>query len=277
MIERIILYYQNYPTVGYATAALLLIALCAALLGTPLVLRRYSMIGDGLSHVSFGAACVATAMGLTTPTYIALPVTVVAAVILLKISSSRKVNGDAAIAMVSAGSLAIGYLSLNLIPDNSSLSTDACADLFGSGIIGIGWQDLVLCLVLAAVCVAVFCIFYNKIFAVTFDSDFAASAGVRVGLYNTLVAIITGVTVVISMSMVGALIISAFIIFPALSAMRLFRSFKSVTVASAIISLSSALIGILISLVTSTPTSSTVVIVELVVFAVCFIVGKIKK
>lgn len=278
MIEKIITYLSLYPTVRYACVAILLISVCAALLGVCLVLKRYSMIGDGLSHVSFGAMSIATVLGLITPIYITLPVTVIAAVLLLKIRSSSAIGGDSAIAMISSGALAFGYLLLNLFSgNNANLSNDACATLFGSGIIGIGIDDVILCLSLSAVVLLVFVLFYNKIFAVTFDESFAHATGTRVGLYNTLIAVITAVTVVLAMNMLGALLASALIIFPALSAMRLFKTFKKVTVCAIAISAFCAVTGTLISVVFATATGPTVVVADLVIFSICSLLGAIKS
>lgn len=277
MIDKLILYFTAFPTVRYATLSLLLIALCASLLGVTLVLKRFSMIGDGLSHVTFGATAVATVLGLTMPIYLTLPLTVIAAVLLLRIRQNTKVQGDAAIAMVSAGSLAFGYLLLNLFPANSSVSADACASLFGSGILGIGLDDVIVCSVLAAAVLFVFIFFYNRIFAITFDESFASATGTRVGFYNTLVAIITGVIIVVAMNMIGALLVSALITFPALSAMRLFKTFKKVTVFAACVSTACALIGILASLVLSTPVGPTIVVADLAAFGICSAIAAIKK
>ena len=277
MIDKLILYFTAFPTVRYATLSLLLIALCASLLGVTLVLKRFSMIGDGLSHVTFGATAVATVLGLTMPIYLTLPLTVIAAVLLLRIRQNAKVRGDAAIAMVSAGSLAFGYLLLNLFPANSSVSADACASLFGSGILGIGLDDVIVCSILAAAVLFVFIFFYNRIFAITFDESFASATGTRVGFYNTLVAIITGVIIVVAMNMIGALLVSALITFPALSAMRLFKTFKKVTVFAACVSTVCALIGIIASLAFSTPVGPTIVVADLAAFGICSAISAIKK
>ena len=277
-MAKIIFYFQNFPTIRYATFALLLISLCAALLGVTLVLKRFSMIGDGLSHVTFGAAAIATATGLTTPIYLALPITVLAAVLLLKIRANTRIQGDAAIAMVSAGALAFGYLVMNLFPgQSSSISGDACTNLFGQGILGISKQDVMLCAILSVLVLFVFIFFYNKIFAITFDESFSRATGTKSEVYNTLIAVVTGVIIVVSMNMVGALLISALITFPALSAMRVFKTFKSVTICAAIISIGCALIGVLISLAAKTPVGSTVVIADAAVFGAFSLIGAITK
>ena len=277
MIDKILFYFVSYPTVRYAALSLMLISLSASLLGVTLVLKRYSMIGDGLSHVTFGSASIATVLGLTTPIYLSLPLTVAAAVLLLKIRSSTRIKGDAAIAMVSAGSLAFGYILLNLFPDGSAVTTDACANLFGSGILGIGIDDVILCTALSLAVLVIFILFYNKIFAVTFDESFSSATGVRTEAYNTLIAIVTGVIIVVAMNMVGALLISALIVFPALSAMRVFKTFRSVTVCSALISVICAAAGLVISLAASTPVGSTVVVADIVLFAIFSLIGAVRK
>lgn len=277
-MSKIVFYFQNFPTIRYATLALLLISLCAALLGVTLVLKRFSMIGDGLSHVTFGAAAIATALGLTTPIYLSLPLTVVAAVLLLKIRSNTKVQGDAAIAMVSAGSLAFGYLLMNLFPGkSSSISGDACTNLFGQGILGINKQDVAICAILSALVLFVFIFFYNKIFAITFDESFSRATGTRTEIYNTLIAVITGVIIVVAMNMVGALLISALITFPALSAMRLFKTFRSVIICASAISVCCALVGVLISLAAQTPVGSTIVVADVAVFGIFTLIGAIRR
>ena len=277
-MAKIIFYFQNFPTIRYATLALLLISLCAALLGVTLVLKRFSMIGDGLSHVTFGAAAIATAMGLVTPIYVSLPITVLAAVLLLKIRSNTKIQGDAAIAMVSAGSLAFGYLIMNLFPGkSSSISGDACTNLFGQGILGINKQDVAICAILSALVLFIFIFFYNKIFAITFDESFSRATGTRSEVYNTLIAVITGVIIVVSMNMVGALLISALITFPALSAMRVFKTFRSVIICASVISIACAIIGVLVSLAVKTPVGSTIVVADVAAFGLFSLIGAILK
>jgi zinc transport system permease protein len=278
VIDKLLLYFSAYPAVRYAAIALILISLSASLLGVTLVLKRYSMIGDGLSHVTFGAASVATVMGFTTPIYLSLPITVLAAILLLRLRSSTRIQGDAAIAMVSAGSLAFGYLALNLFPSESfDAGIDACDNLFGKGIVGIDMIDVTFCLILSAVVLLIFICFYNKIFAITFDEDFASATGTHSNVYNTLIAVITGVMIVVAMNMVGALLIAALITFPALSSMRVFKTFRSVTVCSAVISVSCALLGLLTSLIASTPVGSTIVVADIAIFIIFSIVGAIKS
>jgi len=275
-LEMILSYYQNYPTVSYATVALLLISAAAALIGVPLVLKRYSMIGDSLSHVTFGVSCIATALGLATPVYVALPVTVLAAILLLQLRSRGRRGADSAIAALSSASLAFGYLFLNLFPSDDPIA-DACEDLFGSGILAISLSDVILAASVALCVIVLFVLFYNKIFASTFDESFARVSGVRVSLYNSLIAIMAGVLIVISMEMVGALLVSALIVFPALSAMRLFKSFCSVTLCATVLSVSCTAVGVLFSLMLASPVGSTVVCVDVAVFAAFSLIGAIRE
>ncbi len=274
MFDTLISYF-SYPFVQYALIAGVLIALCAALLGVSLVLKRYSMIGDGLSHVAFGAIAVATVCG-TAPMTVALPITIAAAIILLGLNSGKKIKGDAAIAMISVGALALGYLLLNIFSASSNVSGDVCTTLFGStSILTLSKTDVILCLTLTAVVILVFGLFYHKIFAVTFDEDFAQATGTNTKLYNIIIAVVTAVVIVLAMNLVGALLISALIIFPALSAMRIFKSFFSVIISSAIISVICAVTGIFISILYSTPVGSTIVAADIAVFILCTVAGKI--
>ncbi len=276
IIEKITSYF-SYPFVQYALIAGVLIALCAALLGVSLVLKRYSMIGDGLSHVAFGAMAVATVCGLA-PMTVTLPITIVAAVILLRITGSSKIKGDAAIAMISVGALALGYLLLNIFSASANVSGDVCTTLFGStSILTLSQTDVILCAVLALVVILVFVLFYHKIFAVTFDEGFASATGTNAKAYNTLIAVITAVVIVLAMKLVGALLISALIIFPALSAMRIFKNFFSVIISAAIISVLCAVIGIFIAILYGTPVGSTIVAANIAVFLISMAIGKITK
>ncbi|MBQ6335822.1 MAG: metal ABC transporter permease [Ruminococcus sp.] len=256
-----------------------LIALCSSLLGVTLVLKRYSFIGDGLSHVAFGAMAIAAVLGLTNNMPLVLTVTVLCAVLLLRMGKNAKIKGDAAIAMISVGSLAIGYLLMNIFGTGSSnLSGDVCSTLFGStSILTLSDFDVWMCIVLSVIVVLFFVLFYNKIFSVTFDESFARATGQRAGLYNLMIAIVIAVIIVVSMQLVGSLLISALVIFPALSAMRVFKSFKSVTVCAAIVSVFCALIGLLTSILAGTPVGSTIVAVDIVVFVIFFIIGAFTK
>jgi len=273
MLDRL-LYLFGFDTVRYAFAALVLISLCASLLGVSLVLKRFSMIGDGLSHVTFGVSAVASVLGLVAPIYLTLPLTVLAAILLLKVRSGASSRGDAAIAMMSAASLAFGYLLLDLFGKTAS---DACVTLFGPGILAIDKTDVMICSILALIVLAVFILFYNRIFAVTFDESFAAATGTKVGAYETVSAITVGVMTVVAMELVGALLVSALIIFPALSAMRVFKTFKKVTICAAIISIICSVAGTLISIALSTPVGPTIVIADIIAFAIFFTVGKAKQ
>ena len=264
---------QNALIVG------VLIALCSSLLGVTLVLKRYSFIGDGLSHVAFGAMAVAAVMGLTNDMPLVLTVTVVCAVLLLRMGKNAKIKGDAAIAMISVGALAIGYLLMNIFNTGSSnLSGDVCSTLFGStSILTLSTFDVWMCVILSVLVVLFFVLFYNKIFSVTFVESFARATGQRAGLYNLLIAIVIAVIIVVSMQLVGSLLISALVIFPALSAMRMFKSFKSVTICAAIVSVVCALIGLFTSILAGTPVGSTIVAADIVVFAIFSLLGAVTK
>jgi len=275
-MEKLALY-LTYPFVRYALIVGVLIALCSSLLGVPLVLKRFSYIGDGLSHVAFGAMAVAAVLGLTDRMPLVLGVTIVCAVILLRTGQNARVQGDAAVAMLSVGSLAVGYLLMNLYPTSGNVSGDVCSTLFGStSILTLTRGEVWLCAALSAGSVAAFAVFYNKIFAVTFDESFARSAGTNAELCNLLMAVVTAVIIVLAMNLVGSLLISALVIFPALSAMRIFRSFRSVTVCAAAVSVVCALAGILISIAAGTPVGSTIVAADMAVFALFSLAGAIK-
>ena len=271
ILEKIA-FYWTYPFVRYALIVGVLIALCSSLLGVTLVLKRFSFIGDGLSHVAFGAMAIAAVLGLTDDMPLTLGVTVVCAVLLLRTGQNTKIKGDAAIAMISVGALAIGYLLMNLFSASSNLSGDVCVTLFGStSILTLSQSEVRLCVALSA---AVFLLFYNKIFAVTFDEDFAKAVGTKADLYNLLIAVIVAVVIVLAMNLVGSLLISALVIFPALSAMRLFQNFRSVTVCSAVLSVSCAVLGILVSILAGTPVGSTIVAADILAFLICSALGR---
>ena len=276
MAETLMMYLE-YPFVRYALIVGVLIALCSSLLGVTLVLKRFSFIGDGLSHVAFGAMAIAAVLNLTNNMLLILPITIISAVLLLRTGQNTKIKGDAAIAMISVGALAFGYLIMNLFSTSSNLTGDVCSTLFGStSILTLSGKDVWLCVVLSIAVVVIFVLFYNKIFAVTFDEDFSKATGVKADSYNLLIAIIIAVIIVLAMNLVGALLISALVIFPALSAMRMFNSFKSVTVCSAILSVICALAGMIISILAGTPVGSTIVAVDVAAFAVCCLAGKLK-
>ncbi len=269
--------YLCYPFVRYALIVGVLIALCSSLLGVTLVLKRFSFIGDGLSHVAFGAMAIAAVLNLTNRMVIVLPVTVVCAVLLLRTGQNTKIKGDAAIAMISVGALAFGYLLMSMFSTSSNLSGDVCGALFGStSILTLTRGEVWLCIGLSVLVLALFALFYQRIFDVTFDETFAKAAGTKVDAANLLIAVITAVIIVLAMNLVGSLLISALIIFPALSAMRVFRSFLSVTIFSAVLSVCCAFAGMIISILAGTPVGSTVVAVDVAAFAVCAGIGRIK-
>lgn len=278
MIEDIIsIFHLNFPFVQRAFVVGILVALCSSLLGVTLVLKRFSFIGDGLSHVAFGAMSVAAVLNLTNNMYLVLPVTVVAAILLLRTGKNTKIQGDAAVAMISVASLALGYLIMNIFKPSNNLSGDVCTTLFGSySILTLTPGEVWLCVGLSLAVIAAFFIFYNKIFAVTFDEAFAQAVGTHASVYNLVIAIIIAVIIVLAMNLVGSLLISALVIFPALSAMRVFKSFKSVTICSVIISVTCALAGLLISVPAGTPVGSTIVAADLLAFISFYIVGKVK-
>ena len=275
MIEKLIFYLQ-YPFVRYAMIVGVLIALCASLLGVTLVLRRFSFIGDGLSHVAFGAMAIAAVLRLTNNMLVVLPVTVLSAVLLLRTGGKAKVQGDAAIAMISVGALAFGYLLMNVFPTSGNVSGDVCSTLFGStSILTLKKSDVWLCAGLGLLVVALFVLFYNKIFAVTFDETFAQAAGTPADKYNLLIAVIVAVIIVLAMNLVGSLLISALVIFPALSAMRLFGSFKKVTICAAVLSVVCAFVGIVVSILAETPVGATIVAVDALAFGLCCLAGRL--
>ena len=268
--------YLQYPFVRYALMVGVLIALCSSLLGVTLVLKRFSFIGDGLSHVAFGAMAIASVLNLTNEMLLVLPVTAISAILLLRSGQNAKIKGDAAIAMISVGTLAFGYLIMNIFSTSSNLSGDVCSTLFGStSILTLTPREVWLCAVLSIMVVVLFVLFYNKIFAVTFDEDFSKAVGTKAESYNLLIAIIIAVIIVLAMNLVGSLLISALVIFPALSAMRLFRSFKGVTVCSALLSVVCAFSGIIISILAGMPVGSTIVAVDVLAFAICCLAGRI--
>lgn len=269
-------YYWAYPFVRYALIVGVLIALCSSLLGVTLVLKRFSFIGDGLSHVAFGAMAIAAIMNITNEMPLVMLITVISAVLLLRTGTKTKIKGDAAIAMISVGSLAIGYLLMNIFSTSSNLSGDVCSTLFGStSILTLSKTDVWLSVGMSAVVVAAFIFFYNKIFAVTFDENFSTATGTKANVYNLVIAIIVAVIIVLAMNLVGSLLISALVIFPALSAMRMFKSFKSVTICAAVLSVVCSLVGILVSVLAGTPVGSTIVAIQIGVFFLSWISGNI--
>jgi zinc transport system permease protein len=268
-------FYFDFPFVRYAFIVGILIALCSSLLGVVLVLKRFSFIGDGLSHIAFGALAVATIFNLTNDTVVVMPVTIVTAILLLRTGQNTRLKGDAAIAMLSVGALAIGYLVMNIFSTSANVSGDVCSTLFGSTtILTLTAADVSVCIAASIVVVLFFCLFYNRIFAVTFDESFTRASGKNAELYNMVIAVITAVIIVLAMNLVGSLLITALLIFPALSAMRVMRSFKAVIIYSAVISVVGATIGLLVSILFSTPVGATIVVVDMLVFGVNCGIGK---
>lgn len=277
MLEMLGVYF-DYPFVRYAMLVGVLIALSSSLLGVSLVLKRFSFIGDGLSHVAFGAMAVATVLDVTNDMVVVLPITIGSAVLLLRTGQNARLKGDAAIAMISAGALAFGYLFLNLFSRSANLTGDVCSTLFGStAILTLSRSDVWLCILMSVLVMMIFTIFYHRIFAVTFDETFAQATGMRAGRYNLLIAVVTASVIVLAMKLVGSLLISALIIFPALSAMRLFKSFRGVIVASAILSVLCAVSGILLSILASTPVGATIVCMDIVMFALCSLIDMVHR
>ncbi len=266
--------YLQYPFVQYALIVGTLIALCSSLLGVTLVLKRFSFIGDGLSHVAFGAMAVAGVLRLSDNMALVLPVTILCAVLLLRVGQNAKIQGDASIAMISVGALAVGYMLMNLFPVSSNISGDVCSTLFGStSILTLSVRDVWLCSVLSIISVGAFAFFYHKIFAVTFDESFARAVGTNAELYNLLIAVMIAVIIALAMNLVGSLLISALVVFPALSAMRVFRSFRAVTICSAVLSVCCTLAGMLIAIAAATPVGATIVAADMAAFAAFSIAG----
>ena len=277
MFDSLSYYFSTFPFVRYALIVGVLIALCSSLLGVTLVLKRFSFIGDGLSHVAFGAISIASVLRLTNRMMLVLPVTIICAVLLLKTGRNTKIRGDAAIAMISVGALAFGYLLMNVFPVSSNISGDVCSTLFGStSILTLTGREVVLCAVLSVAVVVLFVLMYNKIFSVTFDETFARASGTNAEAYNLVIAVTIAVIIVLAMNLVGSLLISALVVFPALSAMCVYKSFLSVTICSAVTGVLSALFGILASILTGTPVGSTIVAVNVLVFALFYLAGSVR-
>lgn len=273
-LERLIFYLQQ-DFVQNALIAGVLISLCAALLGVPLVLKRFSFIGDGLSHVAFGAMAVAAVTGISNEMYIVMPVTVAAAIILLSAGSRVKLKGDASLAVISVAALGIGYLIMNVFSVSGNVSGDVCTSLFGSlSHLTLSKTDVIICVTVSLAVILLFILFYKKIFAVTFDETFAQATGTKAGAYNLLLASVIAVVIVLAMNLVGSLLISALIIFPALSAMRVFRSFRQVVICSALIAVVCSFAGSIISLLFSTPIGATIVVLDLFVFILFAVIGR---
>ena len=271
--------YLSKPFVQKALIVGVLIALCSSLLGVTLVLKRLSFIGDGLSHVAFGGMAIAAVLGLgSINMYVILPITVISAIVILSAGQNARIKGDAAIAMISVGALALGYLLMNIFSTSSNLSGDVCSTLFGStSIMTLSNWNVILCIILSIIVVTFFILLYNYIFAITFDENFAKAVGTKVKILNFVTAIVIAVIIVLAMNLVGSLLVSALIIFPALSAMRIYNSFKSVTIFSAVFSVVCTLSGIILSILINTPVGATIVAVDMVGFLICVIIGAIRR
>lgn len=269
-------FYMSYPFVRYALIVGVLIALCSSLLGVTLVLKRFSFIGDGLSHVAFGALAIATVLKIADVNLFIMPVTIICAVLLLKTGNNTQIKGDSAIAMLSVGAMAVGYLILNVFSVSSNVSGDVCSTLFGStSILTLTGSEVVMCIAASIIVVAFFVIFYNRIFSVTFDEDFTRSMGENTGFYNMVIAVITAVIIVLAMNLVGSLLITALLVFPALSAMRIMKSFKLVIIYAAVLSVLGAVLGIVISIFASTPVGATIVTIYILIYLINCVISRI--
>lgn len=277
VIDKLIMYFQ-YDFVIYSFIVGGLIALCASLLGVSLVLKRSSYISDGLSHVAFGAMAISSIVSVTNELIIILPITIISAIFLLYSKKSNKLNGDAKLAMFSVSAMAIGYFLLNVFSVSSNVAGDVCSSLFGAtSILTLTLNDVITCVILSAVVITIYIVFYNKIFAVTFDDIFTKSTGVKTDVYNALIAVVIAIVIVISMTLVGSLLVSALVVFPALCSMRLFNNFKSVVISSSIIGVLCSFVGMLISLLSDTPVGATIVIVNMVCYlCICGFVKIVK-
>lgn len=277
MLEKLADYF-SYDFVRYAMIVGVLVSVCAALFGVVLVLKRFSFIGDGLSHVAFGAMAIAAVAGISDNMLIVMPITVVTAVLLLGVGKNAKVKGESAVAMVSVGAMSIGYMIMSAFSRSSNVAGDVCGTLFGSfTILTLTEIDIIVCLSMSAIVLLLFTLTYNRMFAVTFDEDFARATGVRATLNNLAVAVITAIIIVLANKLVGSLLASALLIFPALSAMRVTRSFKSTVIASVIISVACSSVGILAAILLSTPVGPTVVCADIIAFAACWLAGKLVR
>ena len=270
--------YLQMPFVRYAFIVVILLSICSAIVGVNLVLKRYSFIGDGLSHVAFGATAVASILSLTNNLLIVMPTTIIIAIILLKLGQNAKLKGDALIAILSVSALGVGYFLMNVFSTSSNVSGDVCSALFGSNkLLALNMTDVIISIVICIVIIALYLCFYNKIFSVTFDENYAKATGINTEIYNISTAVIIAILIVLAMSLIGSLLVSALIIFPALSSMRIFNSFKKVIISSAIFALISSFLGISISILFATPVGATIVVIELLAFIGFSIIGKIKR
>ena len=265
--------YLQMPFVRYAFIVVILLSICSAIVGVNLVLKRYSFIGDGLSHVAFGATAVASILSLTNNLLIVMPTTIIIAIILLKLGQNAKLKGDSLIAILSVSALGVGYFLMNVFSTSSNVSGDVCSALFGSNkLLALNMTDVIISIVICIVIIALYLCFYNKIFSVTFDENYAKATGINTEIYNISTAVIIAILIVLAMSLIGSLLVSALIIFPALSSMRIFNSFKKVIISSAIFALISSFLGISISILFATPVGATIVVIELIGFIIFSII-----
>ena len=273
-----LLRYLGYPFVRYPIVAAMLISLCSALVGVILVLKRYSYIGDGLSHVAFGAMSIALVLGMIQQKmYLVFPITTVAAILILKSGQNKRVQGDAIVGMISTGALALGYLLMNLFPPTANISGDVCSTLFGStSILTLSKAEVWLCVIASIIVLIIFVMLYPKIFAVTFDENFSKAIGLKTNQINLILAVIIAVIVVLAMNLVGSLLISALVIFPALSVMQLFKSFKAVLIGAAVLSEICTITGMLVAILCSTPVGATIVTVDIIAFIICWLIRAMK-
>ncbi len=270
--------YLQMPFVRYAFVVVILLSVCSAIVGVTLVLKRYSFIGDGLSHVAFGATAVASILSLTNNLLIVMPTTIIIAIILLKLGQNAKLKGDALIAILSVSALGVGYFLMNVFSTSSNVSGDVCSALFGSNkLLALNMTDVIVSVIICILIIALYLCFYNKIFSVTFDENYAKATGINTEIYNILTAVIIAILIVLAMSLIGSLLVSALIIFPALSSMRIFNSFKKVIISSVIFALISSFLGLSISILFATPVGATIVVIELLGFIIFSIIGKIKR
>lgn len=277
LLETIRMYF-SFSFVVYAFIAGIMIALSSSLLGVTLVLKRFSYIGDGLSHTAFGAMAIASVLKITNNTVFVLPVTVLCAILILCAKENSKIKGDASVAMISVGALAVGYFLMNIFSPPANLSGDVCSTLFGSTLIlTLTKADMIFSVVISALVVIFFIFFYNRIFAIIFDEDFSYTCGINTRLMNIILAAVIATVIVLAMNLVGTLLISALIIFPAVSSMMIFKSFRNVTFFACIISVLAAIIGLFVAIVSGTPVGSTIVVVDIVCFGFCKIISIIKK
>ena len=277
MFEKIA-YYFSFDFVRYAMIVGVLVSICAALFGVILVLKRFSFIGDGLSHVAFGAMAIAAVAGVSEHMIVVMPITILAAIILLGVGKNAKVKGESAVAMVSAGAMSVGYIIMSVFSTSGNVAGDVCGTLFGSfTILTLHKTDIIICLTMSVIVLVLFVLAYNRMFAVTFDEDFARATGVRATLNNLAIAVVTAIIIVLAKKLVGSLLVSALLIFPALSAMRVTRSFKATVMLSVALSVVCSSLGIIAAILLSTPVGPTVVCADVVAFGACCVAGKLLK